>query len=313
MRALITGIYGQDARYLSEFLIENGYEVIGTRRGNERLGVEAAGVEVVSGDVSDPLRMHEIVEEYMPDDIYNLAAVTHVGDSFSAIASAFAINAVGAANCLAAAAKAGCKVYQASTSELFGATPPPQSEMSLMRPRSPYACAKLAAYWLTKNYRERGVYAAQGILFNHESPLRGDGFVTQKIVKAAVRIKHGLQRNLILGNLNAERDWGHAKDYVRAMWMIMQQPFADDYVVATGEMRSVRNVCEIVFSHLGMDYEDYVVESNEFKRPLEVESLCGDASKIRSIGWKPEISFEEMMVEMCEEADWSIKRDKYDV
>ena len=301
MKALITGICGQDAWYLSEFLQQHGYEVIGTRRGNEEPGEEPPGVRVVFGDVSDALCMRALAEEHRPDEIYNLAAITHVGDSFSAMAASFQVNAVGAANCLDAAARVGSKFYQASTSELFGDSPPPQNEQSPMRPRSPYACAKLAAFWLTKNYRERGLHATNGILFNHESVRRGGGFVTQKVARAVAAIKRGKQRELVLGNLDAARDWGHAKDYVRGMWMVMQHA-PDDYVLATGQMRTVRDLCEAAFSHVGLDYREFVRSSDEYKRPLEVERLCGDARKARAIGWRPTISFNEMIGEMVDHA-----------
>lgn len=302
MKAFITGICGQDAWYLSELLLSKGYEVVGTRRGNEEQGESPPGVEVVFGDVSDALCMRDLIEKHKPDEIYNLAAITHVGDSFSAMAASFAVNAVGAANCLDGGARIGAKVYQASTSELFGSTPPPQSETSLLQPRSPYAVAKLSAYWLTKNYRERGVYAAQGILFNHESPRRGGGFVTQKVARAVADIYHGKADHVTLGNLDACRDWGHARDYVAAMHLIMQQDKPDDYVVATGEMHSVREMCDVAFSRVGLDYRDYVRTSSEFRRPLEVEQLCGDPSKIKAIGWKPEVTFEALIREMVDAA-----------
>lgn len=301
MRALITGVCGQDGWYLSEFLLGKGYEVIGTRRGNEEPGDAPAGVHVVYGDVTDACCIRTLTETYKPDEIYNLAAVTHVGDSFSAVANSFQINAAGAANCLDAAARVGAKFYQASTSELFGDSAPPQDEQTPMRPRSPYAVAKLAAYWLTRNYRERGLHAVNGILFNHESPRRGGGFVSQKVARAAADIKLGRTDHVVLGNLDACRDWGHAKDFVRAMWMMMQAP-ADDYVVATGEMRSVRDLCEVAFGYLGLDYRDYVRSSDQFRRPLEVERLCGNPSKARSIGWTPEISFSDMIREMVDVA-----------
>ena len=301
MRALITGVCGQDGWYLSEFLISKGYDVIGTRRGNEEPDNEPPNIEVVFGDVTDTSCIRALVEKYNPDEIYNLAAITHVGESFSAVAASFHVNAVGTANCLDSAARIGAKFYQASTSELFGDTPPPQNEESLMRPRSPYGVAKLASYWLTKNYRERGLHAVNGILFNHESPRRGGGFVTQKVARAVADIKRGKIDHVTLGNLDAKRDWGHAKDFVRAMWMIMQnQP--DDYVIATGCMRSVRDLCETAFSYAGLDYREHVRTSDSFKRPLEVEQLCGDASKARSIGWMPKITFEEMVKEMVDEA-----------
>jgi len=305
MRALITGVCGQDGWYLSKLLLEKGYEVIGTRRGNEEPADTVEGVDVVFGDVSDALCMRDLAEEYRPDEIYNLAAITHVKDSFSAMAAAFNVNAVGAANCLDAGARTGAKVYQASTSELFGSTKPPQNEDSLLQPRSPYACAKLAGYWLTKNYRERGVYACQGLLFNHESPRRGGGFVTQKVARGVADILKGKVRHITLGNLEACRDWGHAEDFVRAMWLIMQQESPGDYVVATGKMRSVRDLCDTAFSVAGLDYRDHVKCSDEYKRPLEVEKLCGDATRIRSIGWEPRWTFEGMIKEMV---DVAIKR-----
>jgi GDPmannose 4,6-dehydratase len=302
VKALITGVCGQDGFYLSELLLSKGYEVVGTRRGNEEPAEQPAGIEVVFGDVSDALCMRELIERHKPDEIYNLAAITHVGDSFSAMAASFQVNAVGAANCLDAGARIGAKVYQASTSELFGSTAPPQSETSLLQPRSPYAVAKLAAYWLTKNYRERGVYAAQGILFNHESPRRGGGFVTQKVARGVADIVKGRAKSLTLGNLEACRDWGHAEDYVRAMWLILQQEKPDDYVVATGEMRSVRDMCRVAFSYVGLDYRDFVLTSEANFRPLEVEKLCGDPSKVKALGWAPSISFERMMEEMVDVA-----------
>lgn len=310
MKALITGVCGQDGWYLSEYLLSLGYEVIGTRRGTEEPKEAPKGVKVVFGDVSDAICMRSLVDEHKPNEIYNLAAITHVGDSFSAMAASFNVNAVGAANCLDAGARIGAKVYQASTSELFGDSAPPQNEESILRPRSPYACAKLAAYWLTRNYRERGTYAAQGILFNHESVRRGGGFVTQKVARAVAAIKLGKQKNLVLGNLNACRDWGHAKDYVRAMHLILQQEKPDDYVVATGEMRSVRDLCVIAFSYFGLDYRDYVDCSDDFRRPLEVEMLCGDASKIKRLGWEPKITFSEMIIEMIDHAMYQIKKDE---
>jgi len=301
VKALITGICGQDAWYLSEFLQSQDYEVVGTRRGNEEPGDDPPGVRVVFGDVTDALCMRTLAEEYRPDEIYNLAAITHVGDSFSAMAASFQVNGVGAANCLDAASRVGAKFYQASTSELFGDSPPPQNESSPMRPRSPYACAKLAAYWLTKNYRERGLHATNGILFNHESVRRGGGFVTQKVARAVAAIKRGKQKELVLGNLDAARDWGHAKDYVRGMWMLMQHQ-ADDYVLATGQMRTVRDLCDVAFGHVGLDYRDFVRTSDEYRRPLEVEQLCGDARKAHAIGWHPLISFRDMICEMVDHA-----------
>lgn len=302
MKALITGVCGQDGWYLSELLVSKGYEVIGTRRGTEEQVETPPNIQCVFGDVSDALCMRDLIEKHKPDEIYNLAAITHVGDSFSAMAACFQVNAVGAANCLDAAARTGAKVYQASTSELFGSSIPPQHENTLMRPRSPYAVAKHAAYWLTRNYRERGVFACQGILFNHESPRRGGGFVTQKVARGVADIVKGRTQSLTLGNLDAGRDWGHAKDFVKAMWLIMQQPQPDDYVVSTGVMRSVRDLCHHAFRYVGLDYREYVKTSDQFLRPLEVERLCGDSRKIEALGWKPEICFEKMIEEMIDAA-----------
>ena len=302
MRALITGVCGQDGWYLSEFLLSKGYEVIGTRRGNEEPEEAPEGVQVVYGDVTDASCIRTLIEKYEPEEVYNLAAVTHVGDSFSAMSNSFQVNAVGVANTLDAAARVGSKFYQASTSELFGDTPPPQSERSMMRPRSPYAVAKLAGFWLTKNYRERGVHACNGILFNHESPRRGGGVVSQKVARAVAAIKKGRQQHVVLGNLDAQRDWGHAKDFVRAMWLMMQHK-PDDYVVATGEMRSVRDLCEVAFGYAGLDYRNHVRTSEQFYRPLEVEKLCGDYAKAeKELGWKPEVRFDDMIREMVDAA-----------
>lgn len=301
MKALITGALGQDGWYLSKFLADKGYEVVGTRRGVEEPAREPPGARIVFADVTDASCIRELVDKESPDEVYNLAAITHVGDSFSAMAASFQINAVGAANCLDATARIGAKFYQASTSELFGDSMPPQNESSPMRPRSPYACAKLSAYWLVRNYRERGVHATNGILFNHESPRRGGGMVTQKVARAVAAIKQGKQRELVLGNLDAARDWGHAQDYVRGMWMLMQAP-PDDYVLATGEMRTVRELCDVAFSHVGLDWREYVRSDASLRRPLEVEQLRGDASKANALGWKPEIGFKQMICGMVDAA-----------
>jgi GDPmannose 4,6-dehydratase len=302
MKALITGCAGQDGYYLSQILLEKGYEVIGTRRGTEEQGETPPGVRMVFGDVTDTACMRDLCEEHRPTEVYNLAAITHVGDSFSAMAASFQVNATGCANTLDAAARVGARFLQASTSELFGDTPPPQREDSPMRPRSPYAVAKLAAYWLTRNYRERGAFAAQTICFNHESARRGGGFVTQKVARAVAAIKKGQADHVTLGNLDAMRDWGHAADYVRGMWLTLQQDKPDDYVLATGEMRSIRDLCAVAFGCVDLDYRDYVRSSPEFFRPLEVERLCGDPSKMHAIGWEPRISFDAMITEMVDAA-----------
>jgi len=301
MRALITGVCGQDGYYLSEHLLSLGYEVIGTRRGNEESVDVPRGTKLVYGDINDAACIADLMMDYQPDEVYNLAALTHVGDSFKSVSAVMQTNAVGAANVIHAAHQIEAKLYQASTSELFGSTPPPQNEAAMMHPRSPYGIAKLAAYWMVRHYRERGMHATNGILFNHESLRRGGGFVTQKIARGVASIVAGKARTLVLGNLDAKRDWGHAKDYCRAMHLLMQHP-ADDYVIASGEMHTVREFCDMAFSHVGLDYRDYVEVSKEFFRPTEVNALCGDASKSRNLGWKPEISFKDMVFEMMDHA-----------
>jgi GDPmannose 4,6-dehydratase len=299
MKAFITGVCGQDGWYLSAHLVSLGYEVIGTRRGNEEPAESPPGIQCVYGDVTDSLCIRDLVEKHRPDEIYNLAAVTHVGDSFSAMAACFKVNAVGAANCLDAGARVGAKVYQASTSELFGATDPPQSEDSPMQPRSPYGVAKLAAYWLARNYRERGVFACTSFLFNHESPLRKPGFVSRKITSAVARIKAGSTEKLRLGNLDAERDWGFAGDYVRAIWMSMQEAEPDEYVIATGSTHSVREFAATAFRLAGLNWEDHVVSDDGLRRPLEVERLQGDPRKAHTkLGWRHTIVFEELIEHM---------------
>jgi GDPmannose 4,6-dehydratase len=305
VKALITGVCGQDGHYLAKHLLELGYEVIGTRRGNEEPSVP--GVKLVYGDVNDAACITDLMMDHQPDEVYNLAALTHVGDSFKSVSAVMQTNAVGAANVIHAAYQVEAKVYQASTSELFGSTPPPQNELTPMSPRSPYGVAKLAAYWMIRHYRERGMHATNGILFNHESPKRGGGFVTQKIARGAAAIKLGKAKELILGNLDAKRDWGHAEDFCKGMHLLMQNP-ADDYVLATGEMHSVREFCDIAFTNLGMNYKDYVKVSQEFFRPTEVNALCGDSSKARKLGWKPQISFTELVQEMVDMAIWEAKR-----
>jgi GDPmannose 4,6-dehydratase len=306
MKALVTGVCGQDGYYLSKYLLSLGYEVVGTRRGNEEPDVPR-GTKLVCGDINDAACINELMMEHQPDEVYNLAALTHVGDSFKSVSAVMQTNAVGAANVIHAAYQIEAKVYQASTSELFGSTPPPQNETALMHPRSPYGIAKLAAYWTVRNYRERGMHATNGILFNHESPRRGGGFVTQKIARSVAGIALGKSKELVLGNLDAKRDWGHADDYCKAMHLMMQHP-PDDYVVATGETHSVREFCDVAFRHVNLDYKDFVKTSQEFFRPTEVNALCGDASKIRKLGWEPSVQFKDLVVEMVDHAVWEAKR-----
>lgn len=303
MKALITGVQGQDGWYLSEFLTAKGYEVVGTRRSTSDPTRDPPGVRVEYGDVSDAYCILELIEREAPDEIYNLAAMTHVADSFSAQAVASAVNYNGACNVLNAAKRIGAKVYQASTSELFGASGPPQNEGTPMCPRSPYAIAKLGAYWAVRNARERGLFACQGILFNHESPRRTPGFVSQKVALGVAGIVAGRADSIVLGNLDAKRDWGHARDYVEAMWLMMQHETPDDFVIATGKMHSVSELCAAAFGHVGMDWREYVYTSRDHYRPLDVEALCGDPSKAEAIlGWKPKCTFGELIVEMVDAA-----------
>ena len=314
MKAFLTGTTGQDGHYLSKFLLDKGYEVYGLVRRTSRPAEIPAGIKVVEGDVTDPSIIRTICN-IDPDEIYNLAAMSHVGESFKVPHSTFATNACGALNILEAARTTYSKVYQASTSELFGGSVPPQNEKTPFWPRSPYAVSKIAAYWATVNYREAyGIFTVNGILFNHESPLRGADFVTQKVAKYCATFKacqnHGGYNwgpqhpgKLKLGNLDAKRDWGHAEDFVEGMWLMMQQPHSGDYVLATGVSRSVRELLDVAFKHIGIDdWTPYVEVDESLKRPTEVEHLCGDASKARSIGWEPKRSFESMIAEMIDAA-----------
>ena len=269
-----------------------GYEVFGIKRRSCQ-EVRAPAVELYEGDILDAGFMRDVVDQVRPDEFYHLAAMSHVGESFSIPAATLEINAIGTLNCLEAAKRVGCKFYQASTSELFGDSPPPQSETTPLRPRSPYAIAKLAAYWLTRNYRDRGLFAVNGILFNHESPIRGADFVTQKVCTAAAK-----KLPVNLGNLDAVRDWGHAEDYVRGMWLMLQQGVPDDYVLATGEAHSVRELCEIAYRVVGLDWRDYVEVDANLYRPTEVQHLLGDTRKAEVIGWKRQHSFTGMIEEM---------------
>lgn len=301
MRALITGVTGQDGHYLSALLLEKGYEVYGIVRRTSQPKSIPAGISVVDGDITDP-RIANTIAEIGPQEIYHLAAMSHVGESFKIPRTTFEINALGTLNILEGAKACGAKFYQASTSELFGQSLPPQSEETAFHPRSPYGVAKIAAYWLTVNYREAyGLHASNGILFNHESPLRGLDFVTRKVCRAVARIHHGLQDSVVLGNIDAKRDWGHAKDFVKAMHLIVQQEKPGDYVVATGEVRSVRDLLTEAFGNIGVtNWEPYVKTDAAYIRPADVDCLIGDASKIMALGWKPEYTFESMIKEMVQ-------------
>src|SRR5215218_4098574 len=310
--ALITGLTGQDGAYLAELLLEKGYRVVGAfRRASvvntfrlDALGITEE-VELVPFDLTDHGNMRRVIEAYAPDEVYNLAAQSFVGVSFEQPVTTGEITGVGVVRLLEAIreVKPDIRFYQASTSEMFGRAPAPQNEKTPFYPRSPYAASKLYAHWSTVNYREAyGIHASSGILFNHESPLRGVEFVTRKITLAAARIKYGLQDRLKLGNLSAKRDWGYAKEYVEAMWQMMQQAEPEDYVIATGRTHSVEDFVEAAFSAAGLDsWERYVVVDPAFMRPAEVDLLLGDSRKAKQkLGWEPKTTFEELVSLMVE-------------
>lgn len=312
--ALITGVSGQDGAYLARFLLEKGYRVHGLARRSSytelrdmrlrELGI-AKDVELHEGDILDLGSLVRLVEHVKPDEVYNLSAQSFVGSSWNQPILTCLTTGIGAVNALEAVrlAAPGARFYQASSSEMFGlAQEPVQSETTPFRPRSPYGIAKLQAHWMTVNYRESfGMHASSGILFNHESPLRGLEFVTRKITYGVARIKLGLADHLELGNIDAHRDWGHAADYVRAMWLMLQQDEPDDYVIATGRSTSIRDFARLAFAHVGLMAEDYIRVRPDLLRPADVDTLCGDASKARrKLGWQPNISLEEMIVEMVE-------------
>ena len=309
-RALVTGITGQDGSYLAELLLEKGYEVHGMIRRSSSFNTariehlykdpheKGSNLFLHYGDITDGVGISNLIRELQPNEIYNLAAQSHVKVSFEMPDFTAQVDALGTIRMLEAirAAKIDTKFYQASTSELYGSTPPPQNELSLFAPRSPYAAAKLYAYWIVRNYREGyGIHATNGILFNHESPRRGETFVTRKITMAAARIKLGQQDKLYLGNLDAIRDWGYAKEYVESMWLMLQQEKPDDYVVATGEGATVRDFCEVAFAELGLDYMKYVETEERYIRPTEVDALIGDPSKAQKmLGWKAKTHWREL-------------------
>ncbi len=326
-KALITGITGQDGSYLAELLLEKGYEVHGIIRRASTFNTDRidhlyrdphdpdARLFLHYGDLTDGTGLRRILERVQPDEIYNLAAQSHVKVSFEQPEYTADVVATGTLRLLEALRDymqiSGREVrfYQAGSSEMFGAAPPPQSEKTPFYPRSPYAVAKVAAYWYAVNYREAyGMFIANGILFNHESPRRGETFVTRKITRAAGRIKLGLQKKLYLGNLDAKRDWGFAGDYVEAMWRMLQQPEPDDYVVATGESYSVREFLEEAFGLLDLDWRDYVEIDPRYFRPTEVDYLLGDPTKAKKkLGWEPKVSFKEL-VKMMVEHDLELAR-----
>jgi GDPmannose 4,6-dehydratase len=306
--ALITGITGQDGSYLAEFLLEQGYRVVGmTRRSStdvhERIQHIVDDVTIVSGDLLDQSSMSSIVAEVRPSEIYNLAAQSFVPTSWTQPVLTGEFTALGVTRVLEAirSVDPSIRFYQASSSEMFGKVQDvPQKESTPFYPRSPYGVAKVYGHWITVNYRESyELHASSGILFNHESPRRGKEFVTRKITDAVARIKLGLQKELRLGNLDAQRDWGFAGDYVRAMWLMLQQPRADDYVIATGRTHAVRDFVRLAFEAAELNWEDYVVIDPRYYRPAEVDLLVGDASKAyRVLGWEPEVSFERLVEQM---------------
>jgi GDPmannose 4,6-dehydratase len=317
-RALITGITGQDGSYLAELLLEKGYEVHGVVRRSSTMNrsridhlehahpthLEGARFTLHYGDMTDSGGLNRLVMTVDPDEIYNLAAQSQVHISFDQPEYTGNTDGLGTIRLLEAIRATGrpTRFYQASTSEMFGLTPPPQNEQTPFHPRSPYGVAKLYAHWMTVNYREAyEMFACSGILFNHESPRRGENFVTRKVTRGVAAILARRAEKLRLGNLDAKRDWGHARDYVEAMWMMLQQPAPDDYVIATGVQWSIRQLAEIAFGLVGLDWQKYVVVDRAYFRPADVPDLCGDPSKARArLGWRPRITFEAMIREMLE-------------
>jgi GDPmannose 4,6-dehydratase len=346
-KALITGITGQDGAYLAELLLEKGYEVHGIKRRSSLFNTgrvdhlyqdpheKHVRFKLHFGDLTDSTNIIRIVQEVQPDEIYNLGAMSHVQVSFDSPEYTANVDALGTLRILEAVRILGLtkktKIYQASTSELYGLVQEmPQKESTPFYPRSPYACAKLYGYWITINYREAyDMFACNGILFNHESPIRGETFVTRKITRAAARIKLGLQETLHLGNLEAKRDWGHAKDYVEAMWRVLQQDIPEDFVIATGVTNTVRDFCRLAFKELEIDLEfkgdgvneigvdlktgkTVIAVDSKYFRPTEVDVLIGDATKARTtLGWKPKYNLQSLVKEMVHSDFELFKRDEY--
>jgi GDPmannose 4,6-dehydratase len=317
-KALITGITGQDGSYLAEFLLSRGYEVHGLIRRSSTFNTDRiehlyadphepnAKIFLHYGDLHDGGQLSNLIYNIRPDEIYHLGAQSHVRVSFDMPEFTGDVTGLGTTRMLEAIRRSGIKTrfYQASSSEMFGDAPPPQNEETPFRPRSPYGAAKVYAYWMVKNYREGyGLFAVNGILFNHESPRRGETFVTKKITRAVARIKYGLQEKLYLGNLDAKRDWGFAGDYVKAMWLMLQQERPDDYVIATGEPHSVKEFLEEAFDYVDLNWKLHVEIDPRYFRPTEVEYLQGDATKARErLGWEPEVRFKDL-VRMMVDAD----------
>jgi len=326
-KALITGITGQDGSYLTELLLSKGYEVHGVLRRASNFNTDRldalyrdphelnAGLYLHYGDLGDGTALRRILDDIMPDEIYNLAAQSHVRVSFEQPEYTADIVATGTLRLLEAVrdlvrySKKPVRFYQAGSSEMFGAAPPPQNESTPFYPRSPYAASKVAAHWYAVNYREAyGLFVCNGILFNHESPRRGETFVTRKITRALTRIALGLQQTLFLGNLDARRDWGHAADYVEAMWLMLQQPAAEDYVIATGESHSVREFLDLAADLAGVDWHRHVQLDPRYLRPTEVDHLHGESTKARrQLGWEPKITF-SLLVQTMIEHDMELAR-----
>lgn len=322
-RALITGITGQDSSFLSELLLSKGYEVYGIRRRTStrntgRIAGVIDQINLLDGDLSDGSSLIEAVRQSKPTEVYNLGAQSFVGSSFVQPEVTANITGLGTLRLLEAVKQEApeARFYQASSSEMFGSQPPPQSESTIFHPRSPYGVAKVYAYWMTVNYREAyGMHASNGILFNHESHRRGSEFVTQKIAQGVASIVAGVSSKLYLGNLDAKRDWGHSKDFCEAMWLMLQQDKPDDYVICTGEAHTVREFVELAFSHVGLDYNKYVEIDPRLMRPAEVDYLLGDYSKAKKVlGWNAKTTFVKLVHEMVDRAcshpeDWNFRKD----
>jgi len=310
-KVLLTGITGQDGSYLAELLVAKGYEVHGIQRRTSTITtgridhlLSSGKITTYYGDLADANSIEHLLMKIKPDEVYNIGSMSHVRVSFDIPEYTAQVTGVAVTRILEALRSLGMaesvKYYQASSSEMYGISPPPQNEETIFQPQSPYGCAKLYGYWMTRAYRKGyKMFACNGILFNHEGIRRGETFVTKKIVRAAVRIKLGLQKNVELGNLDAMRDWGDARDYVRAIYMIMQHDVPDDWVVSTGEYHTVREFADMVFGTLGMKLDDYMITNPIYYRPNEVPALLGDSTKIRTVlGWKPEINFEQLVDDM---------------
>jgi GDPmannose 4,6-dehydratase len=321
-KALISGVTGQDGSYLADFLLEKGYEVYGmVRRSSmekfDRIEHIKDQIKIGQADLLDQYSIIKLIEAVQPDEVYNLAAMSFVPTSWTQPVLTAEFTAIGVTRMLEAirAVNPRIRFYQASSSEMFGLVKEiPQTERTPFHPRSPYGVAKVYGHWITVNYRESyDIFAASGILFNHESPRRGIEFVTRKVTYNVAKIKLGLSKELRLGNLEAKRDWGYALDYVKAMWLMLQQEKPDDFVIASGETHSVKDLVEIAFSHAGLDYRDFVVQDKHFIRPAEVDLLCGDYSKAKKIlGWQPQVHFSQL-IKMMVDADLAVVKKEYNL